>query len=370
MFVIVKMSYTDWTVFNAESGSTDTSEVVTGLSLGSKYVFDISAVNDSGSGSTVETGQISLTPQSVPSSASFPTNFSAQSYQDSKSTLTWTHSANTSTEGVYGYKIEYKQNYTGTYQTATENTGLVTTYEITGLTNTGAYFFKISPVNEAGVSTSGVESSTTTFTGAQATGVGDTSYNVVSGGKSYKVHKFTQAGSLTIQGNLLNPEILIVAGGGGGGMDMGGGGGGGGVIAGSVSSLLAGTYNVIVGLGGDGAPKPESGSTEKRQRDNHPFSYPAKNGQNSSFGDFVGYTSIPWAHYGSLESSGVDLAPKKIQFYRNLFFYMAKKDENVARNQGICLKSIRSVFEFYKNNPEASMQIQAPLFEDKVIDNF
>ena len=39
----------------------------------------------------------------------------------------------------------------------------------------------------------------------------------------------------------------------------------------------------------------------------------------SSFGDCVGYTSIPWAHYGSLESSGVDLAPKKIQFYKNLF---------------------------------------------------
>ena len=35
----------------------------------------------------------------------------------------------------------------------------------------------------------------------------------------------------------------------------------------------------------------------------------------SVFGDFVGYTSIPWAHYGSLESSGVDLAPKKI-FYK------------------------------------------------------
>ena len=36
----------------------------------------------------------------------------------------------------------------------------------------------------------------------------------------------------------------------------------------------------------------------------------------SSFGDCVGYTSIPWAHYGSLEPSGVDLAPKKIQFYK------------------------------------------------------
>ena len=33
-----------------------------------------------------------------------------------------------------------------------------------------------------------------------------------------------------------------------------------------------------------------------------------------SFGDFLGYTSIPWAHYCSLESSRVDLAPKKIQF--------------------------------------------------------
>ena len=39
----------------------------------------------------------------------------------------------------------------------------------------------------------------------------------------------------------------------------------------------------------------------------------------SSFGDCVGYTSIPWAHYGSLESSGVDLAPKKIQFYTSIF---------------------------------------------------
>ncbi|MDC0073385.1 trigger factor [Alphaproteobacteria bacterium] len=28
----------------------------------------------------------------------------------------------------------------------------------------------------------------------------------------------------------------------------------------------------------------------------------------------------------------------------------------------------KQVFEFYKNNPEASMQIQAPLFEDKVVD--
>ena len=38
-----------------------------------------------------------------------------------------------------------------------------------------------------------------------------------------------------------------------------------------------------------------------------------------SFGAFVGYTSIPWAYYGSLESSGVGLAPQKIQFYKNLF---------------------------------------------------
>ena len=43
-----------------------------------------------------------------------------------------------------------------------------------------------------------------------------------------------------------------------------------------------------------------------------------------SFGDFVGYTSIPWAHYGSLESSGVDLAPRKIQFYKKKSIFDAK----------------------------------------------
>ena len=32
-----------------------------------------------------------------------------------------------------------------------------------------------------------------------------------------------------------------------------------------------------------------------------------------SFGNFVGYTSISWTHYGSLESLGVALAPTKIE---------------------------------------------------------
>jgi hypothetical protein len=43
-----------------------------------------------------------------------------------------------------------------------------------------------------------------------------------------------------------------------------------------------------------------------------------------NFGDFVGYTSIPWAHYGTLESSGVDLAPKKIQFSKKNLFLSRK----------------------------------------------
>ena len=34
-----------------------------------------------------------------------------------------------------------------------------------------------------------------------------------------------------------------------------------------------------------------------------------------SFGDSVGYSSISWAHYGTLESLGVALAPRKIQFH-------------------------------------------------------
>jgi hypothetical protein len=75
-------------------------------------------------------------------------------------------------------------------------------------------------------------------------------------------------------------DILIVAGGGGGGMDMGGGGGGGGVIELNNITVKAGTYQIIIGKGGKGAP---AGGTNG-QPANHQFTINASQGFNSSFG--------------------------------------------------------------------------------------
>jgi hypothetical protein len=76
----------------------------------------------------------------------------------------------------------------------------------------------------------------------------------VESGETYKTHTFATSGELVV----VEPtavDILVVAGGGGGGSDNGGGGGGGGVIYRTgYSQLTPGTYSVLVGAGGAGAP--------------------------------------------------------------------------------------------------------------------
>lgn len=68
----------------------------------------------------------------------------------------------------------------------------------------------------------------------------------------YSIHTFKTSGTFTVtEGGTV--EYLIIGGGGGGGSDMGGGGGAGGYLAGS-TTLTAGTYNIVIGAGGTGAP--------------------------------------------------------------------------------------------------------------------
>jgi hypothetical protein len=92
-------------------------------------------------------------------------------------------------------------------------------------------------------------------------------------GNGWTYHTFTSSGSLVISGAAAakNAEFLIVAGGGGGGVaNDNGSDGGGGAGAGNVNSysnfttddLGDGTFNVVVGAGGDPTPGPPSpGST-------------------------------------------------------------------------------------------------------------
>ncbi len=78
-------------------------------------------------------------------------------------------------------------------------------------------------------------------------------------------------------------DVLIVAGGGGGGMDIGGGGGGGGVIKLNNTKINRGTYNIVVGAGGTGAPP----GCANGQPCLHEFTINGTNGGNSSFNNNV-----------------------------------------------------------------------------------
>ena len=81
---------------------------------------------------------------------------------------------------------------------------------------------------------------------------GGTTFEVFTDNAWWRVHQFNGSGNLTVTeaGNI---QYLVTAGGGGGGNDMGGGGGGGGVLAGN-TTVNTGTYTVVVGAGGTGAP--------------------------------------------------------------------------------------------------------------------
>jgi len=122
-----------------------------------------------------------------------------------------------------------------------------------------------------------------TFIPITATG-GTILPNAYSDGRFYRVHAFTSVGTSNFEVQSApsgaSVEYLIVAGGGGGGMDMGGGGGGGGVLAGTFA-VSATTYPIVVGAGGQGAPRAGFGAGTQNA-DRHPFNVLGTNGENSS----------------------------------------------------------------------------------------
>jgi len=87
---------------------------------------------------------------------------------------------------------------------------------------------------------------------------GDSIYDIVENGTTYRVHKFTTVGNSTFTAptGVTQVEYLVVAGGGGGAgaqvNTAGGGGGAGGMLTGVLTGV-SGAYTVSVGAGGYGA---------------------------------------------------------------------------------------------------------------------
>lgn len=113
---------------------------------------------------------------------------------------------------------------------------------------------------------------------------GETTVNT-EGIDNYKTHTFSSSEQLTVSRRGI-VDILVVGGGGGGGADNGGGGGAGGVVyRRGYAQLVEGTYNVVIGAGGLGAPAAAGQTTGS----------PASNGGNTelilipeNYGDPIG----------------------------------------------------------------------------------
>jgi fibronectin type 3 domain-containing protein len=132
------------------TGVTGTSYVVTGLTNGSSYYFEVAAVNSIGS--SANSNEVSATPAAPPSA---PTGLIGTA-GNAQVTLTWMAST-----GATSYNV-----YEGTAAGAESGTPIATgvttaTYTVTGLTNGTAYFFTVSAVSAGGSSGASNEATAT-----------------------------------------------------------------------------------------------------------------------------------------------------------------------------------------------------------------
>jgi len=125
-------------------------------------------------------------------------------------------------------------------------------YRSVGYSDTSSGYYETSSGNRTDTNTTSPQISvhygSNTFQGPIGSGGIITNYS------NYSINTFLSSGTLSVSRNT-TADFLIVGGGGGGGGQThnGGGGGAGGVVIATNQSLAAGSYNVNVGNGGQGA---------------------------------------------------------------------------------------------------------------------
>ena len=146
----------NWIVF-ANVKSTDMSSVVTGLTNGISYEFQVRAVGNTQVGypSSV-TSATPIAPATVPSA---PTGLTATP-GNANILLSWTTSPNGGAV-ITDYIIQYKVKNAISWSTFSDGTNTTTSATVTGLTNGTAYQFRISAVNSAGTSPVSIVASAT-----------------------------------------------------------------------------------------------------------------------------------------------------------------------------------------------------------------
>ncbi|NBT57599.1 BspA family leucine-rich repeat surface protein, partial [bacterium] len=125
--------------------STNTTAVVTGLSNGTEYIFQVAAINSAGTGAYAQTA-IGITPATTPDT---PTGVSGTAGNGQVS-LSWTAPAVNGGSTITDYVIQVKPSSGGAWTTFSDGTSTNTTATVTGLTPQTAYIFQVAAVNAAG----------------------------------------------------------------------------------------------------------------------------------------------------------------------------------------------------------------------------
>ena len=135
-------AFGDWqTIPGSRAGSTF--HIVTGLTNGTPYTFQVRAVNAAGESDS--SGEQSATPATASSAPVKPEGFAARQTGIGQVELTWGASSNPL--NVTGYQFEQSS---GSWTTISESDHSTVSHIITGLTQGVAYTFRVRAVNSAG----------------------------------------------------------------------------------------------------------------------------------------------------------------------------------------------------------------------------
>jgi len=153
-FIEVKIGGAGFVDLEDDTDNDDTTYSHTGLTTDTTYTYRVSAIN--ADGISLSSDVDSATPTSTSSPPiqdevpNVPRNFKAAPVSPTEIILTWKEPTDSGGPSVTGYKIEFRT-ISDSYEVLTENFGVVTSYEHTGLTQK-TYFYKISAINSVGTS--------------------------------------------------------------------------------------------------------------------------------------------------------------------------------------------------------------------------
>ena len=151
---------TTWSEQEDNTGSTATTYEHTGLTPGTTYHYQVSAINSIGTGTPSNVNHATAGTATQPDA---PTGLSATASGHTQINLSWTAPSGNGGAPITGYRIETSTNAGTTWSEQEDNTGsTATTYEHTGLTPGTTYHYRVSAINSAGTGTpSTVDNATT-----------------------------------------------------------------------------------------------------------------------------------------------------------------------------------------------------------------